>query len=156
MAIAVNTSRTVKPGMSDADRANYTLGIWPYQRSQTISDIEEYADVIFGVTSGTITFGAEVDRVVVASADPNRWEVIAKANPAPWVTAMIGRKITPEFAWKPGQGWPVKLIDTATFRGAHEQGDPEVSLGAYRLVMGDGGAHLYVPRGGDVHIHVAG
>ena len=49
MAVLVNTSRTVGPDMSEADKVHYTVGIWPFHRSQTIADIESYADIIIGV-----------------------------------------------------------------------------------------------------------
>lgn len=156
VALLVNTSRTVKPGMPATDKARYTLGVWPYQRGQTLPDIEESADMIFGVTSGVVTFGALVDRVVPATTDPNRWEVIAAANTPQRITDLIGRRVAPAFSWKPGQGWPVKLVDTDDFLDAHADGDPEVSLGAFRLSIDEAGlAHLYLPRGADVRIHVA-
>lgn len=156
MALLVNTSRTVKSGMTDANKAHYTLGVWPYQRGQTLPDIEESADAIFGVTSGVVTFGARVDRVVPATADPNRWEVIAAVDTPQWIADLVGRRVAPTFAWKPGQGWPVKLVDTATFRESHTEDDPEVSLGAFRLSVDAAGlAHLYLPRGADVRIHAA-
>lgn len=156
MAILVNTSRTVKPTMSDADKGRYSLGVWPYQKGQTLPDIEESADVLFGVTHGVITFGASVNRVVPAASDPNRWEVIPTSTTDQWVQDLVGQRVALDFAWKQGQGWPVKLVDTGALRGAHLTGDPEVALGSYRLTLdSDGLAHLYLPRGGDVRVHAA-
>lgn len=156
MAILVNTGKTVKAGMSDADRTHYTVGVWPYHRGQTLPDVEQYADVLLGVTHGVITFGANAERVVPAASDPNRWEVIPAPTTEQWVQDLVGQRIAPEFAWKPGQGWPVKLVDTDALREAHQSGDPEVALGSYRLTLdSDGLAHLYLPRGGDVRVHAA-
>ncbi|OZE97443.1 hypothetical protein [Rhodococcoides fascians] len=142
--------------MSEADKARYTVGIWPFHRSQTIADIESYADIIIGVTSGIVTVVKAVSKVVSSVVDANRWEVIAADDSAldERIQGLLGQRLSPEFAWKPGQGWPVKLVDTASILEAHRAGPPEVNLGGYRLVVdADGIAHLHMPRGGDVHIH---
>lgn len=156
MAVLVNTSRTVNPDMNDTEKAHYTVGIWPFHRSQTIADIEAYADIIIGVTGGIVTVVKAVSKVVPSAADSNRWEVIADDDAAldERAVGLLGQRLSPEFAWKPGQGWPVKLVDTGEIVEAHRAGPPEVALGGYRLLVdADGTAHLYAPRGGDVHIH---
>lgn len=156
MAVLVNTSRTVGADMSEDDKVHYTVGIWPFHRSQTIADIESYADIIIGVTGGIVTVVKAVSKVVPSAADSNRWEVIADDDTAldERARGLLGQRLSPEFAWKPGQGWPVKLVATDTILEAHRAGPPEVNLGGYRLVVdADGTAHLYMPRGGDVHIH---
>ncbi|MBY6348913.1 hypothetical protein HQ607_01225 [Rhodococcus corynebacterioides] len=142
--------------MSESDKVHYTVGVWPFHRSQTISDIESYADVIIGVTSGIVTVVKAVAKVVPSTADSNRWEVIADDDAAldQRVLGLLGQRLSPDFAWRPGQGWPVKLADTDTILEAHRAGPPEVTLGGYRLLVdADGTAHLHTPRGGDVHIH---
>ena len=156
MAVLVNTSRTVGPDMSEADKVHYTVGIWPFHRSQTIADIESYADIIIGVTSGVVTVVKAVSKVVPSTADSNRWEVLTEEDATldERAQGLLGQRLSPDFAWKPGQGWPGKLFDTDSILEAHRAGPPEVSLGGYRLsVDADGIAHLHMPRGGDVHIH---
>lgn len=157
MAILVNTSRTVRPEMSDSDKSHYTVGVWPFHKGHTIADITPFADVIIGVTGGVITVVKAVEKVVL-TAEGDRFEILPKADDEidESLRGLIGKRIAPDFAWKPGQGWPVKLVDTVDIQTAHKSGPPEVALAGYRLTVDvDGTAHLYLPRGGDVHVHAS-
>ncbi|MEV0712744.1 hypothetical protein [Nocardia aurea] len=153
--LLVNTSRTVKDGMSEADKLHYTVGIWPFHKGQTLADIEADLDFILGITNGICTVVKKVAGARLTE-DGSRFEVIVDSDDDldDEMAGLLGQRIAPEFAWKPGQGWPVKFFDTQALRDAHQAGPPEVALAGYRLTVdADGTAHLYLPRGGDVHVH---
>lgn len=155
--LLVNTSRTFNDSLSETEKLHYTVGVWPFRNPHTASlaDIKSEHTHIVGVTQGVCTVVAGIADVRL-SDDGDRFEIVP-ADPTdldPEIAALVGQRLAPEFAWKRGQAWPVKSVPTADLLSAHRAGPPEVSLGGFRLLVDvDGVAHVYTPRGGEVHIH---
>ncbi len=151
MAIFVNVSRTTTPLSKPAELQQATVGDWPFRgETQTLPDIEEYGDVIYGVRRNEIVSAYPIKRIVL-NDEQTRFVIVPDTDTD--TSTLAGRKglsLPEELAWRRGQQWPVKLYDSADFAKLLDATPEAVMIGGFRVELKDDVLQVHAPRGAAV------
>lgn len=157
MAIFVNISRSTTAESTPDELRRATIGDWPFRgESQTLRDIEDYGDIIYGVRRNEIVSAYPIKRIVL-NDEHNRFVIVPDSDSRDAFDggSHVQKALPDELAWRRGQQWPVKLFDSSDFRKLLDSRHEAVMIGGYRVELKDDGLYILAPRGGAVVVNTS-